>query len=430
MAWMNGKARRGSRSGSGQVIGAIDIGTTVIRCAIACNTADNGMQTLGIGQQCAMGMRHGSIVDMDSVVETVRRAVQMAEESAGVTLKEAIVNVSSGYPSSHLVAVEVKPSRQKVTEHDLRCAHDQAFARYESGISKVVHVIPIEYVLDRSRGIQDPVGMFGERLVAQFHIVTTAASPLKNLHNCVEQCHLSVADCVVSPFASGLGCLSEDEREQGVTMIDMGGGTTGIAVFVDGQIRHVDLITVGGIHVTKDLASCLTTTMASAERLKVLYGNAIEDQGDVHETIELPPITNDCTDDSANVGGEAVPRSKVTRIIHARVAETLEIVRSRLAASGFDRMPHGSVVLTGGASQLPGIREITSHILNVDVRIGAPLGIQSNEDLHVGAGFTTCMGLLAYGASRSAYAVLRRSLRSTGSDGPLGRFGQWFREHT
>ena len=430
MAWINGKGRHGTRVGSGNIIGAIDIGTTTIRCAIACDTTNDGLHAIGVGEQCAIGIRHGSIVDMDSVADAVRRAVQAAEESAGVTLKQAIINVSSGHLVSHFVAVEVRPSRQKVSKHDLRSAHDQAFTRYESGMGKVVHVVPIEYVLDDSRDIQDPIGMFAERFVTRFHVVTTASSPLKNLYGCVERCHLEVADCVVSPFASGLGCLSDEECDQGVTLIDLGGGTTGIAMFVQGQLRHVDMITVGGTHVTRDLASCLSTSMATAERLKVLYGNAIENESDSRETIDVPLLNNEDSTNRMGVPPEPVARSSVTQIIHARVAETLEIVRSRLAASGFDRMPHRSVVLTGGASQLPGMREITAQILNVDVRMGAPIGIEGNESIHVGPGFTTCTGLLAFGASRSARTVARRTPESTSTHGPLGRFGQWFREHT
>ena len=430
MAWMNGKGRRGLQGGSGEIIGAIDIGTTTVRCAIARHATSEGLRAIGVGQQCAMGMRHGSIVDMDSVAETVRRAVQTAEESASVTLKRAIVNVSSGHLTSHLVAVETQPKRQKVSRRDLHCAHDQAFTRYDSGMNKAVHVVPIEWVLDDSRGIEDPVGMFAERFVSRFHVVTTAASPLRNLHYCIERCHLEVAENVVSPYASGLGCLSEEECERGVTVIDMGGGTTGIALFLEGQLRHVDMITVGGAHVTKDLASCLSTSMTSAERLKVLYGSAIENELDSCETIEVPPLANEEGSNGFAIHPEPVARSRVTQIIHARVAETLEIIRSRLAASDFDRNPHRSVVLTGGAAQLPGMREIAAQILDADTRMGAPIGIEENEGIHVGPGLTTCAGLLAFGASRSSRKVARRSLDTTSTHGPLGRFGQWIREHT
>lgn len=430
MAWINGRGRRAKRAGTGDIIGAVDIGTTAIRCCIACKTKIDGLHAVGVGQQCATGIRHGSIVDMDSAAEAVRRAVQAAEDSAGVTLKDVIINVSSGYLESHFVAIELRPSRQKVSKLDLRNAHDQVFCRYESAMGKVVHVVPIEYILDDSRDIQDPVGMFAERFVVRFHVVTTASGPLKNLHSCIERCHLDVADCVVSPFAAGLGSLSDDECEQGVTLIDMGGGTTGIAMFVQGKLRHVDMITVGGNHVTKDLASCLSTSMANAERLKVLYGSAIENESDSRETIDVPPLTSEDGANGVAARPEPVARSRVTQIIHARVAETLEIVRSRLAASGFDRMPHRSVVLTGGASQLPGMREITAQILNVDARMGAPNGIEGSESIHVSPGFTTCTGLLAFGASRSSRSVARRTPESTSTHGRLGRFGQWIREHT
>lgn len=404
------------------MVAAIDLGSTAVRCTIA--RADG--ERLRLVSNCehrARGINAGAIVDMNSAIDSVRHAVQGAEEAADVTLSEVFVNFSTGFPTSHTDSVEIKPSRNEVGARDLRRAYGQALAHHESGTRKVAHVIPVDYVLDQNRGIREPIGMFGETLVAEFHVVTAAAGPLQNLRHCVEQCQLSVSDYVVSPFATGLGCLTEDECELGVTMIAMGGGTTGIAVFSEGRLNHIDVVQVGGRHVTKDLANGLSTSTKHAERMKVLYGSAVTGLFDEREMIDVPPLTN-------GHGATPVPRTKLVEIVHARMAEIFEIIRGRLATSGFEKLPGQRIVLTGGGSQLPGVCDLAAEILNGEARIGKPIGIESDADITVGPAFTTSAGLLIYGAASSTQLLPRSMLDASGLVGPIDRIGQWFREHT
>ena len=289
---------------------------------------------------------------------------------------------------------------------------------------ELIHSIPVGYTIDGNRGIRDPRGMFGDRLGASMHVVTAASGAVRNLSTVVERAHLDIDQLVVSPYASGLATLVEDEIDLGVTLIDMGGGTTSLAVFFDGAVVHTDTVPVGGCHVTNDVARGLSTPLIEAERLKTLYGSAIASASDERELIDVPLVGEDNRSQPNHV-----PKSYLNQIIQPRLEETFELVRGQLEASGFDKLAGRRVVLTGGASQLQGVRELAAAVLDKQVRMGRPIRLQGLAESTGGPAFATAAGLLAYAVAEITDRPGRMALRVPPSAGLFGRFGHWLREN-
>ena len=420
--------KRGTTKNRNGLIAALDVGSSKVCCFIA--KAEDGARprVIGIGQQASYGVKAGAVIDMETTEAAILNAVHAAEQMAGERIERVVVNLSGGYPDSSSVGVEVAIDGHEVGDSDL----DRAVARsHEFDGTKdqvgngrqLIHAIPTCYSIDGSRGIRDPRGMCGERLAVSMHFITAAAGAVRNLLNCVERCHLDVAGLVVSPYASGLSSLVDDETELGVTMIDMGGGTTTMAVFLEGKVIYTDVVPVGGIHVTNDIARGLATPVVHAERLKALYGQAAAVAADESETIEVPQVGEEET------STQQIPRAKLDRIIRPRLEETFELVRTRLEASGFDKIAGHRVVLSGGASQLTGVRELAAKLLDKQVRLGRPTRILGLAEATAGPAYATCAGLLTYAATAEA-ARPRRAEPQSGKPGDLfGRIGFWLREH-
>jgi cell division protein FtsA len=335
-----------------------------------------------------------------------------------------VVNLSGGYPASQTVGVEVAIAGHEVGDADLRRVLEHGRAIDVGPDRQVVHSIPVGYTIDGNRGIRDPRGMYGDRLGVTMHIVTAAAGAARNIATCVNRCHLEVSALVVSPYASGLATLVEDEKDLGVTVIDMGGGTTGIAVFFDGQVVFTDTIAIGGNHVTSDIARGLSTPLVHAERMKTLYGSALTSPSDERELINVPQIGED-----GSGSPNQVAKSILVGIIQPRLEETFELVRARLEASGFDKIAGRRVVLTGGAAQLTGARELAQLVLDKQVRMGRPIRIAGLAESTAGPAFSTAAGLIAYAMRREA--ELRPQLRPerAHAQGLFLRVGGWLREN-
>ncbi len=405
------------------LIAGLDVGTAKVCCFVA--RADGAaVRVIGIGHQLAKGVRAGAITDMEGVEESIRAAVDQAERMAGETVHEVFVNLSCGFPASHTVGVEVSIDGHAVAEADLRRVMDHARARHEPGEKEVVHAIPVGFTIDGSSGIREPRGMYGDRLGVNLHVVTAATGPLRNLTVCVERCHLKIAGLALSQYGSGLAALVEDEMDLGVTLVDMGGGTTKIAVFYDGALIHSDQVPLGGGHVTGDIARGLSAPLAHAERLKTLYGSAVPSPADAGEIIAVPQV-GESDEDAVN----HLPRSILVGIVKPRLEETFELVRDRLAASGVEKLAGRRVVLTGGASQLQGARELAARVLDKQVRIGRPTGVQGLAESTAGPAFAGCAGLLLYAARDAAEAVERAPDPDAEAHGRLARIGKWIREN-
>lgn len=417
-------ARRPRRPTRGGVIAALDVGTSKVCCLIARVEDAGTARVTGFGLHSSSGLRAGAIVDMEAALAAIGNAVHDAEQSGdGVPIRDVVVNVSGGHPTSQTVDVEVSISGHEVADADLRRALAQSRNLRLAGDAELIHSIPVGFSIDGNRGIRDPRGMMGDKLGVQMHLVTAASGPVRNLATCLAHCHLNVESYVVSPYASGLASLVDDERDLGVTVIDMGGGTTSIAVFFDGNVVFTDSLPVGGGHVTNDIARGLTTPVAHAERMKILYGNAMTSVTDERETIQVPQVGEDEETDV-----NTVPKSLLVGIIQPRLEEIFELVRSRLEAGGFAKLAGRRVVLTGGASQLPGTRELAQLVLDKQVRMGKPVRLAGLPDVASGPAFSTAAGLLAYAIQHQAEMPPPPGDRPP-PDGLLGRLGQWLRDN-
>ena len=353
-------------AGKGGMVAALDVGSTKICCFIAHLGDDGEVRVEGIGHQVSRGIRAGAVVDLETVEASIRAAVDAAERMSGETIRKTLINISSGFPESEAIHVEVKIAGHQVGDNDIRQALEEARRQAEMMDREVIHTIPVTYSIDGSRGIRDPRGMYGERLGVDIHIVTAATSPLRNLQLCLDHGHLGIAGMCASAYASGLACLVEDERNMGVTLVDMGGGTTSIAVFMEGALVFTDVIPIGGQHVTNDVARGLLTTVQDAERLKTLFGSALRSPSDDQEMITITQVG-----EAADEHAQTIPRSMLTGIIQPRMEEILEAVHERLISSGFNQAAGKRVVLTGGASQLSGHpRRLRGSILDGQARPG------------------------------------------------------------
>ena len=290
----------------------------------------------------------------------------------------------------------------------------------------MIHLIPTGYSIDGNRGIRDPLGMYGDQLGVSVHVVTAAAAAVRNLTTAVQRCHLEPAAFVVSPYAAGLAALVDDEMDLGVTVVDMGGGTTTIAVFYEGNVIYTDIVPVGGIHVTNDVARGLSTSVAHAERIKTLYGHAMSNPSDEREMIDVPQI-GESEEDPAH----QVPRSLLIGIMQPRLEETLELVRARLETSGFDKIAGRRVVLVGGACQLPGLRELATLILDKQVHTGRPddKRVVGLAEATSGPGYAACAGLLLYALGEQTGIPQTQYREEKQTSGLMVRLGSWFRAH-
>ena len=419
------RRKTGSKSNRNGLIAALDVGSTKVCCLIAAAGDGEAPRIVGIGHQVSRGLRSGAVVDMEAAETAIRATVEAAEQMAGENIRQAIVNISGGTPESRLIAYEISIAGHEIGDSDLRRILDPAEARTAMAADRdIIHAIPVGYTIDGNRGVRDPRGMFGERLGVNMHLVSAASGVIRNLSTCVARCHLDIESLIVSSYASALATLVEDEKQLGVTLIDMGGGTTSIAVFFDGELVHTDCVPVGGVHVTNDVARGLSTPLEDAERMKTLYGSAMPSPSDDREAIKVPRIGED--DD---VGSGQVPRSMLVGIIRPRLEETFEMVRARLEATGFDKVAGRRVVLTGGACQLPGVPELAAMVLDKQVRVGRPRAVEGLAEAVSGPAFSTCAGLLGIGAHTVADTTNRAYRPMEVPNGRLSRLGQWLREY-
>ncbi len=419
------------------LITALDIGSSKIVCMIAYADAAGKIKVAGIGHQISQGIRSGMIIDIKKAESSILGAVNAAEKMAGETIDKAIINISPNSLGSRIVSIETKISGHEVTEMDITHIIQQGCEQCAAEETKIIHCIPIYYTIDDSPGIKDPKGMFGEKLSTELHVITASATSVRNLTNCLARCHLDVEDYVVSSYMSGLACLTEDEKNLGVILLDIGAGSTSIAMFAEGVLVYADSIALGGDHITRDIARGLGTSITGAERIKTLYGAVVATQADEHESIEIPQddlqhdMQPEVNFENRYTHGESyISRALLTSIIKPRVEEILEMVRRNLEIKGFYQVSGPRVVLTGGSAQLQGIRELTSHIFNKHVRVGRPEYIEGMADSVQNPAFSTCIGMLKYAiATRETGTGAERQSEGDADKGSVNRMVEWFKKN-
>ena len=420
--------RRRRALGSDRLVAALDVGTTKVCCIVAEVDKDDGINVLGMGYRVSGGVRAGAVVDMDQTESAIRAAVDQAERVADQTIDEVIVNLSAGSPLSRIVEMDVAIDGYQVSQADVDGLVKAAAGQIAAEDREIVHAFPACYSIDGAIGVSEPAGMFGDRLSVALHVLTAAQGPVRNLEACVERAHLGAMRKVISPYASGLATLVDDEIELGAACVDMGGGTTTISIFARGAMVHADIIPMGGRDITEAIARELLTPLDEAERLKTLHGSAMASRSDEEEFIDVPQMgENEFGDDGVN----RVPRAALTGTIQGQMEKTLDAVREKLASSGFDGVSGHRVVLTGGASQLTGTRELAQQVLGKQVRIGRPRGIIGLPDSAAGPAFSTCAGLLVY-AVRAPLEVGEAGMPAhfpLPEAGGFQRMGRWLREN-
>jgi cell division protein FtsA len=414
------------------VVSVLDVGSTKVCCLIARLKPREGeahgrrshsVEVLGFAATRSRGIKSGVVVDLEEAEKAIRLAVDGAERMANVTVGSLIINLSCGRLRSETFAASVQVEGP-VSGSDIQRVLGAGGAHSVSDGRMVLHALPIGYALDANRGIHDPTGMLGETLGVDMHVVTADEAPLRNLELAINRCHLEVETVVATPYASALAVLVDDEAQLGVALIDMGGGTTSLSIFHNGEFVHADAIAVGGQHVTLDIARGLSTNLADAERLKARHGSALPSNSDERDILTIPPVGED---DHPNT----VPRSALTRIIRPRVEETLEMTRDMLTRSGFSGEVGKRVVLTGGASQLTGLAESARRMLGKNVRLGRPLGFQGLPEAAKSPVFAAAIGLVIYPQVAQIEQFRARGpsrLLMTGTDGYLTRVGRWIRD--
>ncbi|MFC7735298.1 cell division protein FtsA [Roseomonas sp. GCM10028921] len=401
--------------------GVLDIGSTKIVCIIARMEPDGLPRALGYGWQRSHGVKGGNLVDLAAAERAVRAAVAQAEEMAEIKLSGVIVNLSCGQPESRQQHIQWTIGGRAVTEADLRAMVSEGRRRMAEEGREAVHALPLGFTLDATPGVADPRGMVCESLGMRLHLVDAASASLRNLGTGLARCDLEVEEPVSAPYAAALSALNEDERELGAVVIDMGGGTTSLAVLHEGVLLHTAQVPVGGWQVTNDLARGLSTPLDQAERLKTMHGSMIGTIEDEREMLSLSQVGED---------GEMlsrVPRARMLKIIRPRVEETLELIRDRLAEVDLGPDAGQRVVLTGGASQLVGVREAAARILGRQVRLGRPQLVRGLPEAFHAPGFATTLGLVAWGGGEGRPSLDFDNYQQV-SRGILSRFVNWLRD--
>lgn len=400
------------------IVGVLDIGSSKIVCFIARMGFHGKTEVLGIGHHVAAGIRAGVITDIKLLERSIAASVEAAEKMAGESIQRVYVSLAASNCLSQIMNSDIMVTGHEISDRDEKKLFFQILDKFTDQGMEVIHTFAYEYVLDGNRGISSPTGMYGNKLSCDYHVVSAQASSLMNMVNCVARCQLDVDNYVCAPYAASIACLHPDEMRLGVTLIEFGGSCTSISVFHNGHLVFMDAVPMGGVNVTNDIACGLSTDFASAERVKTLYGTVIMTSADNNEKIEVPI--------SADGDGEmnVVSRSLLVEIIRARVEETLEIVRQRWEAKGANLLSGNKIVITGGASQLSGMRELVAHMFNKTVRMGYPQSIDGLAESTGGPAFSAAVGMLLYAADAESGALSQQQ-----DKGLIAGVFSWFKEN-
>lgn len=376
----------------------LDIGTSKV-CAVVGEMTEQGGEIIGVGSHASQGLRKGVVVNIESTVNSIKKAVEEAEIMAGCEINSVFTGIAGGhikgFNSHGIVAVKNK----EVTQRDVERVIDAAKAVAIPMDREVLHILPQEYIIDDQDGIKEPLGMSGVRLEAKIHIVTGAVTSAQNIIKCCNRTGLNVADIVLEPLASAEAVLTPEERELGVALVDMGGGTTDIALFHDGVVKHTAVLAIGGNHLTSDIAAGLRTPIAEAERIKQRYGYARTSGVTKDDRVEVPSV--------GGKGSRTISRQIVCEIIEPRLEEIFQLIRREIAKSGYEGSLASGVVMTGGSTLLPGMIEMAEEVLGMPVRLGVPTHVGGLIDVVSSPIYATGVGLVLYGLKRQDNNIFR-----------------------
>ncbi len=399
------------------LIVGLDIGTSKVVAIVGEVTLDGDIEVVGIGTHPSRGLKKGVVVNIESTVQSIQRAVEEAELMAGCEIHAVFTGIAGSHIrslNSHGI-VAIRDS--EVVQGDVDRVIDAARAVAIPADQKVLHILPQEFIIDNQEGIREPIGMSGVRLEAKVHMVTGAVSAAQNIVKCVRRCGLEVDDIILQQLASAQAVLTEDEKDLGVCLVDIGGGTTDIAVFLNGAIHHTAVIPIAGDQVTNDIAVALRTPTHHAEDIKIKYACALTQMANADETIEVPSV------------GDRPPRrlvrQRLAEVVEPRYEELFTLIQAELKRSGFEELIAAGIVLTGGSSKLAGTVELAEEVFHMPVRLGVPQYVTGLTDVVSNPIYATGVGLLLFGYRNTTRGVAPLS-REGGMKALWERMKQWF----
>ncbi len=405
------------------IITGLDIGTVKVCAVIGQINEMGGINIMGVGMAPSSGLRKGVVVNIDNTVKSITQAIEEAELMAGVEIESVYTGIAGGHIKSFnsrgVVAVSGKS--REITQNDVDRVIDAARAISIPIDREVIHVIPQEFIVDDQDGIKDPIGMSGIRLESEVHIITGAIASIENIIKSINRAGYEVEDIVLEPLASAESLLTEEEKELGVVLVDLGGGTVDVIMFIKGSIWHTGVISLVGNHITNDITIGLRTPITSAELIKKRYGCAMIDMVDSQEIIEVPGV--------GGRSGKKIAKKFLAEIIQPRMEEIFELVKREMKMSGFDEMIGAGAVLTGGTSLLSGSAELAEKILNIPVRVGYPEKVGGLVDKINSPIFSTGVGLVLYGSKNASMKDLYKGTEENIFSNIIKRLGMWFKEY-
>jgi cell division protein FtsA len=412
------------RQDKGLIVG-LDIGTSKVVALVGEPLPDGGVEVVGIGSHPSRGLRKGAVVDIESTVQSIQRAVEEAELMASCQIQSVCAGIAGSHIRSFNSHGIVAIRNREVAQGDVDRVIDAARAVAIPADQRILHVLAQEFIIDHQDGIRDPIGMAGVRLEANVHMVSGATAAVQNIVKCVQRCNLNVDDIVLQQLASAEAVLLEDEKHLGVCLVDIGGGTTDIAVFVDGAVQHTAVIPIAGDQVTNDIAVALRTPTHHAEEIKVRYACALTQLANPEESIEVPSV------------GDRPPRrlarQTLAEVVEPRYEELFSLIQAELRRSGFlEKVAAGGVVLTGGSSRMEGVIDLAEEVFHTQVRLGVPHGVSGMEDALRNPIYATGVGLLLFGqrhpGSLARVATAGPGTREFSLQEILQRMKEWFQK--
>ncbi len=404
-----------------RMIVGLDIGTSKVVALVAEVDANGDIEIIGMGSHPSRGMKKGVVVNIESTVQSVQRAIEEAELMAGCQINSVYVGIAGSHVrslNSHGI-VAIKDG--EVIDADLERVLDAAQAVAIPADQKILHILPQEYVIDNQEGIREPLGMSGVRLEAKVHLVTCAVNAAQNIEKCIKRCGLDVDEIILEQVASSYSVLTDDERELGVCMVDIGGGTSDIAIFTEGSIRHTGVIPIAGDQVTNDIAMALRTPTQHAEEIKIKYACALTQLAAADETIKVPSVGDRPPRD--------LSRQSLAEVVEPRYDELFTLVQAELRRSGFEDLIPAGVVLTGGTSKMEGVVELAEEIFHMPVRVGAPTRVKGLTDIVRNPIYATAVGLLEYGAAHSRQSNAKGGRKRSEGPGMLAKLKEWMQSN-
>ncbi len=399
------------------LIVGLDIGTSKVVSIVAEINDENEIEIIGLGSCRSRGLKKGVVVNIESTVQTIRSAIQEAELMAGCNIHAVFTGIAGNHIRSLNSHGIVAIRDNEVTAGDIERVIDAAKAVAIPADQKILHIIPRDFIIDGQEGIKEPIGMSGVRLEAKVHIVTGAVSAAQNIIKCVRRCGLEADDIVLEQLASSYSVLTEDEKDLGVCLVDIGGGTTDLAVFTNGAISHTSVIPIAGDHVTNDIAVALRTPTQNAEEIKVQHACALAQLANSDETVEVPSVGNRPL--------RRMSRQTLAEVVEPRYVELFSLVQAELRRSGYERQIVAGIVLTGGSSNMQGVVELAEEVFHMPVRVGTPQYVSGLVELVRNPIYATGVGLLLYGRGRQQDGDRTRRL-DTGASGVWNRMKSWF----